>query len=85
MPCLHLANEGIDLQATGSSGCLTLQLCQTNQMWIGEPSELLVEKGYWKAVGAKLLRVINETFCSIPTDNANCCYLDRLTSGASAA
>ena len=44
-PCLD-ANEGIVLHATESSGCLTLQLCQTNQMWKGEPSELLVAKGY---------------------------------------
>ena len=82
--CLD-ANERIDLQAIGSLGCLTLQLCQTNQMWKGEPSELLVAKGYWKDVGAKFLRVINETFCSIPTDGANCCYLYRLTSWALAA
>ena len=51
----------------------------------GELSKLLVAKGYWKAVGAKLLRVIDKTFCSIPIDDANCCYLDRLTSGASTA
>ena len=44
-PCLD-ANEGIDLRATESSGCLTLQLCQMNQMWKGESSELLVVKGY---------------------------------------
>ena len=81
-PCLD-ANEGIDLWATGSSGCLTLQLCQKNQMWKGELSELLAAKGYWKAVGANLLRVIDETFCSIPTDDVNCCYLDRLTSETS--
>ena len=48
-------------------------------MWKGEPSKLLVVKGYWKAVGAKLLRVIDETICSILTDDTNCCYLDRLT------
>ena len=53
-----------------------------NQMWKGEPSELLVAKGYWKAVGAKPLPVVNETFCSVPTNDANCCYLDRLTSRA---
>ena len=52
-------------------------------MWKGESSVLLVSKGYWKAFGAKLLRVVDETFCSIPTDSANCCYLDRLTSWAS--
>ena len=44
-PCLDV-NEGINLQATGSSSCLTLQLCQTNQIWKGELSELLVAKGY---------------------------------------
>ena len=49
----------------------------------GEPSELLVAKGYWKAIRDKLLRVVDETFCSIPTDDANCCYLDRPTSRAS--
>ena len=53
-PCLD-ANERIDLQTIRPLGCLTLQLCQTNQMWKGEPSELLVAKGYWKAVGAKFL------------------------------
>ena len=47
-PCLD-TNEEIDLQATRSSDGLTLQLCQTNQMWKGEPSELLVAKGNWKA------------------------------------
>ena len=40
------ANEGIDLRATGSSSCLSSQLYQTNQMWKGELSELLVGKGY---------------------------------------
>ena len=40
-------------------------------------------KGYWKTVGAKILRVVDETFCSIPTDDTSCCYLDRLTFGAS--
>ena len=37
-------------------------------------------KGYWIVVGAKPLHVIDETFCSIPTDDANYRYLDRLTS-----
>ena len=78
------AKEGIYFQATGSSSCLTSQLCQTNQMWKWEQSKLLVAKGYWQVVGAKLLRVVDETFCSIPTDGTNCCYLDRLTSRASA-
>ena len=54
-------------------------------MWVGESSELLVAKGYWIAVGAKHLPVIDETFCSILTNGANCCYLDRLTSEASMA
>ena len=40
-------------------------------------------KGYWKVVGAKLLRIVDVNFCSIPTDDANCCYLDRLTFEAS--
>ena len=40
------ANEEIGLRATESPDCLTLQLCQTNQMWGGESSELLVVKGY---------------------------------------
>ena len=44
-PCLD-ANEEIGLWATESPDCLTLQLRQTNLMWGGEPSELLVAKGY---------------------------------------
>ena len=52
-------------------------------MWKGEPSELLEATGHWIAIGAKLLHVADETFCSIPTDGANYRYLDRLTSGAS--
>ena len=44
-PCLD-ANEEVGLRATESPDCLTLQLCQTNQMWGGEPSKLLVAKGY---------------------------------------
>ena len=40
------ANEEIGLQATESPDFLTLQLCQKNQMWGGESSELLVAKGY---------------------------------------
>ena len=83
-PCLD-ANEEIDFRVTGSPGCWSLQLCQTNQMWKGKLLELLVVKGYWKAVGAKLLHVIDETFCLIPIDSANFGYLDRLTSGASVA
>ena len=54
-------------------------------MWKGELSELLEATGCWIAVGAKLLYIVDETFCSIPTYGANCHYLDRLTSGASIA
>ena len=50
-PCLD-ANEEIDLRVTGSPGCWSLQLCQMNQMWNGEPLKLLVGKGYRKADGA---------------------------------
>ena len=42
-------------------------------------------KGYLIAVESKLLQPVKETFYSVPIDGANCCYLDRLTSGASAA
>ena len=35
-PCLD-ANEEIDLQATRLPSCWSLHLCQTNQMWGGEP------------------------------------------------
>ena len=52
-------------------------------MWKGEPSDLLVAKGYWKAVGAKLFHVVDKTFYLIPTDGGSCCHLDRLTSKAS--
>ena len=79
------ANEGIGLRETESLDCLTLQLGHTNQMWVWEQLELLVTKGYQKAVGAKLLHVVDETFCSIPNDSTNYRYLVRLTSGASAA
>ena len=54
-------------------------------MWKEELSELLEATGYWIAVGAKLLHVVNETFCSIPIDGANFRYLDRMTFGALAA
>ena len=47
-----------------------------------ESSELLVVKGYQKVVGAKIVHVVDETFCTIPTDGANCQYLVCLTSGA---
>ena len=40
-------------------------------------------KGYLKIVEAKLLQPVSETFCSVPTDGANCCYLDLLISRAS--
>ena len=83
-PCLD-ANEEIGLQATESLDCLTLQLCQTNQMWGGEPSELLVAKGYQITIGVKPLHIAEETFCLIPTDDVNCCYLDSLISEALAA
>ena len=68
---------------TKSPDCLTLQIYQTNQMFNGEPSQLLVAKGYWKSIRAKLLHVVDDIFCSIPIDNANCCYLDHLIYGAS--
>ena len=40
------ANAGIGPRVTKTPYCSTLQLCQTNQTWGGEPSELLVAKGY---------------------------------------
>ena len=83
-PCLN-ANKEICLRATESLDCLTLQLCQKNQMWGGETLELLVVEGYRITVGAKPLHVVDETFCSIPTDGANFWYLDRLIFKASAA
>ena len=67
--CLDV-NEETDLQATGSPSCWSLHLFQMNKMWGGEPSELLVAKGYWIAIGAKPLHVVDETFYSITTDNA---------------
>ena len=79
-PCLD-ANEEIGLRETGSPSCWSLHLCRTSQMWVWEPSELLVAEGYWIAVGAKPIHVVDENFCSIPIDGANCCYLDRLTFG----
>ena len=42
-------------------------------------------KGYLTVVEAKLLHPVNETLCSVPTDDTNCCYLDCLISGALAA
>ena len=41
-------------------------------------------KGYLTIVEAKLLLNVSNMFCSIPIDNTNCCYLDRLTFMASA-
>ena len=55
-----------------------------NQTWGGEPSDLLTAKGYHIIFGAKPLHVVNETFCLIPTDDANCWYLTRLAFRASA-
>ena len=40
-------------------------------------------KGYLTTIEAKLLQLVNETFCSVPTNGDNYCYLDRLTSCAS--
>ena len=40
-------------------------------------------KGCLTVVEAKFLQPISKTFCSVPTNGANCCYLDRLTFGAS--
>ena len=48
-------------------------------MWKGELSELLKATGYWIAIRAKFFHIVDETFCSIPTDDANCRYLDGLT------
>ena len=78
------SNEEIDLQTTRSPGCWSLHLCQTNQMLGGEPLELLVVESYWIIVGAKPLHVVDEAFCLIPINGANYCYLDRLSSKASA-
>ena len=50
-----------------------------------ESTELQVMKGYLIAVEIKLSQPLNETFCSVPTDDANFCYLNCLTSGALAA
>ena len=44
-PCLD-ANEEIGLRAIGSSSCWSLHPCRTSQMWVWEPSELLVAEGY---------------------------------------
>ena len=51
-PCLD-ANEEIGPRVTGSPGCWSLHICQTNQMWVWESSELLVAKGCWIVVRAK--------------------------------
>ena len=60
-PCPD-ANGRIDFLMTGSLGCITLRLPRTNQMWNGGSSELQVTEGYWIAVGAKLLPIVDETF-----------------------
>ena len=39
-------------------------------------------KGYWTIDGAKPLQLVDETLCSLPMDDVNCCYLDHLTLGA---
>ena len=44
-----------------------------------------MEEGYWIAVGAKPLHVVDDTFYSVPTDSVNCKYLVCLISRASAA
>ena len=51
----------------------------------GESTKLQVTKGWWTVIEAKPLQPVNETFCLLPIDGANCCYLERLNSGASAA
>ena len=44
-------------------------------MWNGGLTELQVTEGYWTAVGAKLLPIVDETFLfDVPTEGANCCY-----------
>ena len=43
--CLD-TNKETNLRATGSQDCWSLHLCHTNHMWGGEPSKLLVAKGY---------------------------------------
>ena len=78
------ANEEIDLLAIGSLGCKPLHRCQMDQVWAGEPLDLLAAEGYRTTVGAKPLHVIDETFCLNPTDGAKCWYLIRLAFRASA-
>ena len=41
-------------------------------MWNEGSTELQVTKGYWTAIGAKLLPIVDENFCSISHDGANC-------------
>ena len=60
-PCPD-ANGRIDFLTTGSLGCMTLRLPQTNQMWNGGSTELQVTEGYWTMVRAKLLPIVGETF-----------------------
>ena len=40
-------------------------------------------EGYWIAVRAKPLQIVYETFFLVPTDGANCGYLDHLIFEAS--
>ena len=42
-------------------------------------------KSYLTAVEAKLSQLVNKTFCYVPIEGINCCYLDRLTFEASTA
>ena len=53
-------------------------------MWKGESSKFLVMECYWTITKVKPLQPVDETFCLIPTDDANCCYLDSLNLWASA-
>ena len=51
-------------------------------MWKGESKEFKVMKGCYTIVEANPLQPVNETFCPLPIDGANYCYLDYLTSWA---
>ena len=54
-----------------------------NQVWGGEPLDLLTVKDYQTTVGVKPLHIVNETFCLITTDGAKCWDLIRLAFRAS--
>ena len=41
------------------------------------------DEGYLTVIETKLLQLVSEALCLVPTDSVNYCYLDRLTSGAS--